>query len=66
MLTGELRNFEEPDVIQRLYDKYGPIVRFDGMFGMGGMIVIGDPEITAYVRFYLVFFISVTLFFCKY
>ena len=33
-----------------LFEKYGPIVKFDGIFGQPAMILLSDPESSAYVR----------------
>ncbi|CAB3256715.1 unnamed protein product [Arctia plantaginis] len=46
---GELQNFEIPGVVQRLFDKYGPLIKFEGMLRTRDIIVLGDPETSAYV-----------------
>ncbi|XP_075972681.1 cytochrome P450 CYP12A2-like [Anticarsia gemmatalis] len=46
---GDFENFGAPNEMLKLRDKYGPLIRFDGIFGMEPMIIIVDPETTSVV-----------------
>lgn len=49
LVTGELRSFTEIDGLQKLFDKYGPIFKFEGVFGIGRLVFVNDPETAAHV-----------------
>ncbi|CAH0629045.1 unnamed protein product [Chrysodeixis includens] len=48
-VVGELANFENTEVTMKLFEKYGPIVRFDEMWGKPAMILLYEPECCAQV-----------------
>lgn len=35
--------------MQRVFDKYGPLVRFEGALGNKPLIILADPETAAHV-----------------
>lgn len=47
---GELSSFMSDEKgIQKLFDRYGPIIRINGILGMDDMVILGDAEIAAHV-----------------
>lgn len=46
---GDLQSFEKPEVTMKMYETYGPIVRFDKMLGKPPLIFLFEPESCAQV-----------------
>lgn len=49
LILGKFQTVQDPDGFIKLFETYGPIVRFDAMLGKPPMIFLTDPESVAHV-----------------